>query len=142
MILTREISVLRGSCYIVAQIVGGISGAGLLYVIFPDTLRDNQIFTTTRLSEGVSPFQGYLLEVIMTFFLVFVVLNICVAPPNSTRLKPVAPFVIGGVIVALILVGGPLTGASLNPARSFGPALINTVWDDHWYNYPSLLFDR
>ena len=82
------------------------------------------------LAEGVSPLQGVLFELIATFFLVFVVF--ATAIDDNGAFKMVAGFAIGLVVAFDILAGGPLTGASMNPARTFGPALVGNVWAAHW----------
>jgi MIP family channel proteins len=82
---------------------------------------------TPQLGAGVSLGQGIATEAILTFFLVFVV--------YGTGIDPRGPKIGGlaiGLTVALdILFGGPLTGAAMNPARTFGPALAAGVWDSH-----------
>ena len=76
---------------------------------------------TTTLGQGIA------VEAILTFFLVSAVFGTCVNPkaPN------VGGFGIGLVLVFDILVGGPLTGAAMNPARAFGPALVSGQWVAH-----------
>ena len=138
-VLTREMSILRGLVYTLAQLLGATAGAGLLYITLPSQFDDQQYLSTTHLGDGVSAVRGCLYEIIMTFFLIFVVLNVAVIPAiPKENMKPVMPIVIGFVIIAMIFLGGPLTGASMNPARSFGPALINNYWDSHWVGYPTL----
>jgi MIP family channel proteins len=70
------------------------------------------------------------LEIIATFFLMFVIMGSAVDGRSWTR--PAAGFAIGLTVFALILFIGPLTGASMNPARSFGPALVSGSWTMHW----------
>ena len=65
----------------------------------------------------------------LTFFLVFVVFATAIDPKGPAHL---APFAIGLTILVGHLVGVPLTGASMNPARSFGPALAAGEWANHW----------
>ena len=82
---------------------------------------------TPQLASGVSAGQGIAVEAILTFFLVFVVYGTAV-DPRGPRIGGLA---IGLTIVLDILFGGPLTGAAMNPARTFGPALAAGVWDGH-----------
>ncbi len=70
-----------------------------------------------------------LLEAIMTFFLVFVVF--ATAADAKGAFSKIAGFAIGLTITMDILLGGPFTGASMNPARSFGPALVAHHWSNH-----------
>jgi len=70
-----------------------------------------------------------LVEIVLTFALVWVVFATAVDPKGPRHLAPAA---IGLVIMADHFIGVPLTGASMNPARSFGPALVSNQWADHW----------
>lgn len=111
--------------YWTAQLLGGTLGAILLRVILTGT---TSRLGATILAEGISPWQGLVLEAVLTFFLVNAVL---LAPREEKNLA------LGGVIVGLtlvfcILLGGPLTGASLNPARTFGPALLTGTLGQFW----------
>jgi glycerol uptake facilitator-like aquaporin len=72
---------------------------------------------------------GLVVEMILTFVLVFTVFAVAMDPKGMGNLAPIA---IGLAILIDHFVGVPLTGASMNPARSFGPALIAGEWDDHW----------
>lgn len=102
--------------YIVVQLIGGIVGASaLLYVVGPGSLG------ATVPAEGVGVGQTFLLEVILTFLLVNSIFHSAV----SGKAGNLAPVAIGLTLAACIAMGGPLTGASLNPARSLGPALFS-----------------
>ncbi len=82
----------------------------------------------TQLHASVSPMQGMALEAVLTFILVFVIFGTAV----DMRAQKSPSLFIGLAVTVDILVGGPYTGASMNPARSFGPALAGGVWADHW----------
>lgn len=102
--------------YIVVQLIGGIVGASaLLYVAGPGTLG------ATVPAEGVGIGQTFVLEAILTFLLMNSILHSAV----SGKAGNLAPVAIGLTLAACIAMGGPLTGASLNPARSLGPALFS-----------------
>jgi aquaporin TIP len=73
------------------------------------------------------------LEIVMTFFLVWVVFATAADPRGA--FKSIAGFAIGLTIAADILMGGPLTGAAMNPARAFGPQLVDWYWADAWIWY-------
>lgn len=73
------------------------------------------------------------LGLLLTFFLVWVVFAVAVDPRRTAG--AVAAFAIGLVVTVDILVGGPITGAAMNPARAFGPQLVFGVWDDAWIYY-------
>jgi MIP family channel proteins len=126
MLLTGRISLPRSLSYILAQLVGGTLGALLLRPIFPDLPAG---LGATVLGDGVTPMQGVLIEAVLTFFLVFVVFGVAVDPRGPKQLFGIC---IGLVLTFDILAGGPLTGASMNPARSLGPALASGTWTAHW----------
>ena len=84
-----------------------------------------------RLASGVGAVNGLVLEIILTFGLVYVVYSTLIDPKRGS-LGIIAPLAIGLIVGANILVGGPFSGASMNPARAFGPALVGWRWHDHW----------
>ena len=84
---------------------------------------------TPSLASGVTLFQGIVVEVLLTFFLVFTVF--ATAIDDRGAFKMVGGFAIGMVVTFDILAGGALTGASMNPARSFGPAVVANFWTAH-----------
>jgi MIP family channel proteins len=132
--VSGKIETLRALLYIVAQLVGAAAGAGLLRVALPERLwrHDPTSLGATALSRqfGVTPGNALILEAVLTFFLVFTVF--AVAIDDRGVFKSVAGIPIGLVLTFDILVGGFLTGASMNPARSFGPALLIWEWKDFW----------
>ena len=69
------------------------------------------------------------MEVAITSFLMFVVMAVLI---NKKRFGSTYGLAIGGAVVLGILVGGPISGGSMNPARTFGPAVVGSVWIDHW----------
>src|SRR5947208_498372 len=90
--------------------------------------RDVIVNGTPQLATNLTPLQGILVEAILTFFLVFVVYGTAV----DQRGGRVAGLAIGATITLDILFGGPLTGAAMNPARVFGPAVAANFWHDHY----------
>jgi glycerol uptake facilitator protein len=103
--------------YVVAQVVGAVAGALLILAAFGDHAVDVGLGTTT-LAPGVSVARGIVAEAIGTFLLITAVFALAV-----DRLG------IGLSVAAAILVVGPLTGGSLNPARTFGPLLVLSLWN-------------
>lgn len=83
------------------------------------------------LGDGVTKLGGIVLEVILTFALVFVVYATAVDPKKGS-IGVIAPLAIGFTVLAAHFVGVPYTGASLNPARSFGPAVANLDFTNNW----------
>lgn len=82
-------------------------------------------------ASGVGEVHGLILEMVMTFGLVYTVYATAVDPKRGS-LGIIAPLAIGFIVGANILVGGPFDGASMNPARAFGPALVGWRWRNHW----------
>lgn len=80
---------------------------------------------------GVSEINALILEIVMTFGLVYTVYATAIDPKRGT-LGTIAPLAIALMVGANILVGGPFDGASMNPARAFGPALVGWRWKNHW----------
>ncbi|MBM3905316.1 MAG: MIP family channel protein [Thaumarchaeota archaeon] len=131
MMITKRISIVNGIGYIVFQCIGAIIAAFSLKAIFPVLGAKVKFGTQGGPSEllGNSAMSGFALELVFTFFLVTVIFMTAVhkkAPAGMYGL------VIGGMIFLLHLVGIPLTGASMNPARTLGPALASGYWDFHW----------
>lgn len=125
LLVTRRIEPMMAALYIVAQILGAIAAGYVLKATFPEA-----VFAATRgggqaIALDVTGAQAFLLEAIATFFLVFVVFGTVV----DTRGPKIGGLAIGFMIAADILVIGPLTGASMNPARSFGPAVASGVYE-------------
>lgn len=83
------------------------------------------------LSEGVGAWNAVVLEMVMTFGLVYTVYATAIDPKKGS-LGTIAPLAIGLIVGANILVGGAFDGASMNPAVSFGPAMVSWSWTNHW----------
>jgi len=114
----------RGVTYIVAQLCGAALGAAALWSTYPHDAASAVHLGTPALASGVSTGAGILLEAIGSFFLVIVVFGTAVHP-QAPRLGGLA---IGLTITMDILAFGLLTGAAMNPARAFGPALVAGDW--------------
>lgn len=126
--VTRHIAPLKALFYIIAQLVGGTLGALLLRAVFPATVWQAAHLGTPSLAPGLSFGLGILIEVVLTFFLLMSVFGTAVDP----RAPKIGGFGIGLTILFDILVGGPLTGAAMNPAIAFGPALAGGYWQDQF----------
>ena len=110
-----------------AQLIGATIAALLLAAVMPDASEGG--VGAHALGSGISAGAGLVVEMILTFILVFVIFATAMDPKRPSHLAPIA---IGLTVMVDSLVGGPLTGASMNPARSFGPALVSGEWADHW----------
>lgn len=126
--LAGGIEASRAAAYVVVQLIGGILAALCLRVVLAGSAWADSGLGATLLAEGVPATSGLLLEALLTFFLVSAVLNLAIAGRGGNQ----AGIGIAATLTAAILIGGPLTGASLNPARSLGPALITGNLADLW----------
>jgi len=115
--------------YVVSQLAGAVAAGFLLRMIFPAVTWQAVNLGTPGLAPGVSVETGILVEVVLTFFLVLVVYGTGIDDRGTW--KAIGGFGIGFTVLCDILMGGPLTGASMNPARTFGPALAAGYWDNH-----------
>lgn len=128
MVALRQMSLKDGGAYLVTQLAAGALGAHV--VAWGFDLDPGKIAGTPAIADSISAGQGFLLEAVATFLLVWVVF--AVAVDRDGAFFKVAGMPIGFSIVAGILMIGPATGAALNPARWFGPALITGSWDNAW----------
>lgn len=120
MYINKRIDFTTFGSYVGAQLIGAVAGSGLLRLILSQTGGNVSNLGATVLAEGVTLFGGFMIELILTFIFVMVIL-IATGKHGDSHL---AGLVIGLTLVALILMSGPTTGASFNPARSFGPAIL------------------
>jgi MIP family channel proteins len=123
--LLRKLSTLSAAKYLVAQLAGATAAAAVLQGIFPKA-REVLALGAPQLGLDVGVWTGVFTETILTFFLVMVVLTIA---ENAAEPEPHASLAVGLILAVDILVGGPVTGAAVNPARAFGPALVSGMWD-------------
>jgi len=139
-LITHKISVLRALIYWTAQLLGAMVGAGILKGLIPDQIPTG--LGCHSLNPYLSVGQGLGAEIIFTFIFIFVVFATAISPFVG-KVAPLAggseygpgkltPFAVGMAILILHTVGIPLTGASMNPARSFGPAVVQGCWENHW----------
>jgi aquaporin Z len=124
-LVTKRIEPVMAGLYIVAQLLGAILAAYALKWLVPAAMFDAAHGGGQSIALAVSSGQAYVLEGIATFFLVFAVFGTAVDP----RAPQVGGWAIGLTVAADILAIGPLTGASMNPARSFGPAVATGIFE-------------
>jgi MIP family channel proteins len=125
----RRISTLDGIIYILAQLSGGVLGALLCKGLLLDEGRATHYGAATVSNILGNNFRGSIVEALGTFCLVLVVLA---AVYSRKSFKEWAPLAIGTTLGFIVMVGGPLTGGSFNPARWFGPALVGNEWGGVW----------
>ena len=127
--VTKRLSTLDVVFYWAAQLAGATAAAFILKALLPDDAWRNVWLGTPDLVRDFSRLCGILLEAVTTFFLVLTFFATAVDENGPSR--TFAGFAIGLSITLGILVAGPFTGAALNPARAFGPALASTHWMNH-----------
>lgn len=116
-----------GLSYMGAQLVGAAIGAFFLRIMFAEHVWQSRALGTPDLDPAISTGNGIFIEAVMTFLLVFAYWATVV----DERAPKIAGFGYGMTLCACILMGGGLTGASLNPARNFGPAMASGHWSNH-----------
>ena len=125
--VSKRISIDAGILYILAQLIGAVVGAMLVAAAIPVVAHRN--LGAHGLGMDVTVVDGLITEIILTFILVFVIFATAMDPKG---LIWIAPLAIGVAVLVDHLVGVSITGASMNPARSFGPALVGGTWSFHW----------
>lgn len=123
--LMKRFPVRKVPSYVTMQVLGALLASALLLLLFGNT----SYLGATLLLNGTSVSAGFLIEVMATLFLVFVIIMLS---GNEKVPKSAFGFIVGCTVSADIFFAGPLTMASLNPARSLGPALVSGTWVDQW----------
>jgi aquaporin NIP len=122
--LTRHFPRRETVAYVAAQLTGAALGGVLLLAVWPDhpgNLGAN--------AASVSVGSAFLYEIVLSALLMFVIMAVAT---DTRAVGAAAAIAIGGVVILDILVGGGVSGASMNPARSFGPALASGAWSHFW----------
>ena len=123
--LAGSVPLVRSILIAISQILGGIAASAVVLAIFPGKLA-----VTTHLSAGTSILQGFLIEMFLTFQLLVTISMLAGEKHAATFMAPIG---IGLSLLIAELSGVRFTGGSLNPARSFGPALVLMEFDaEHW----------
>ena len=121
---TRHFPARHAALYVPAQLTGAVGGALLLRVVWDGTPAN---LGATLPTVGAGAALAY--EAVMTAILMFVILAVAT---DTRAVGAAAAIAVGGTVALDALVGGAVTGASMNPARSFGPALVSGTWQDFW----------
>lgn len=109
--------------YILSQCIGAIAASSILLFLFPES----------EFLGGTLPsfdaLRAFVLEILLTYFLMLVIINVST---GSKEVGMMAGIAIGGVVLLEAMFAGPMTNASMNPARSLGPALLSGHWEHQW----------
>ena len=134
--LGGKIGTLKAAGYVVLQLAGAVVAALILKSLFPEAIRNATQLGTPAINYGgagsaiiVGRQNAIIIEIILTFFLMYVIYGTAV---DSRGAHAIAGLAIGLTITMDIFMGGPLTGAAMNPSRSFGTALVQHYWKDEW----------
>jgi aquaporin Z len=132
-LITRRMNPLLAVVYWVTQLTAATVAALVLKTIYPGRIVDGTHLGAPLLNAHISSGSGFLVEAILTFLLVWVVF--ATAADERGTFKSIAGLAIGLTITMDIFMGGPLTGAAMNPARAFGPELVHREWASSWIWY-------
>jgi aquaporin Z len=111
--------------YIIAQSIGAFLACLLLFFLFPESTT----LGSSLPADGFEPYKAFVLELILTFFLMVVIINVST---GSKEIGTMAAIAVGGVILLEAMFAGPMTKASMNPIRSLAPALISGNLQHLW----------
>jgi MIP family channel proteins len=131
-LIGRHIELVLASLYVVTQLAAGVVAALLLKYLYPASFLSLVRYGAP--SPAVDTGRAAVIEAVLTFFLVLVFYASLIDPRGA--FNKVAGFGVGLVLMSVVLVGGPLTGAGVNPARAFGPSLLAGIVDmNHFLIY-------
>lgn len=125
LLVAKKISIIEATVYIIAQLIGAVIAAAVVYCIFGSAMS-----ASVTLPDDGNIIRAIILETVMTFTLVYVVL--ATTTTRNFKIIPLAGLAIGFTLGLNVMFGGAITGGSLNPAPSFGPALVMFNFDYHW----------
>ncbi|CAH0393354.1 unnamed protein product [Bemisia tabaci] len=128
LLVTGKVTIIRAFLYIVVQVLGAIAGSAILRALTPSSYDGG--FGVNKLANNLTPIQGLGIEFILGFILVLVVFGVCDA--NRQHTQTIAALTIGLTVAAGHLATIDFTGTGMNPARSFGAAVIESFWENHW----------
>ncbi len=132
-LVTRRMEPRLAAVYWFAQLTAAVIAALLLTAVLPEPAVDAVDLGTPSLGTGISAGAGLVLEIILTFFLVWVIFATAADPRGA--FASISGLAIGFTITLDIFIGGPYTGAAMNPARALGPQLVQNIWSDCWVWY-------
>jgi MIP family channel proteins len=127
--IARKLDPLRAVGYVAAQLLGGVLAALVVRLAFPAALTDAVRLGVPSVGSGFSTGNAFVAEVVATFFLAYVIFGVAVDKRGAAT---IAALLIGLCISMDILAIGPVSGGAMNPARWFGPAVVQGQFDNAW----------
>ncbi|KAG8452504.1 hypothetical protein GDO86_004333 [Hymenochirus boettgeri] len=127
LVCARKLDLLHGMVFTVAQCVGSICASAFFYLSMPTTVSNQMV---TRVSSEANAGQALAMEIFSTFLLAFTIF--AVDDRRRRDLSEPGSLAIGFSLIAGSLSAGQVSGGSMNPARSLGPALVTGIWEYHW----------
>ncbi len=122
-VVAKRFPVKQLTPYIIAQLLGALAASGTLKALFPE----NELLGATM--PAGSEMQSFILEILLSFFLMFVIINVAT---GSKEVGMFAGLAIGSVVLLEAMFAGPICGASMNPVRSIGPAVVSMHLEHLW----------
>jgi MIP family channel proteins len=129
-VVTRRMEARLAATYWFAQLIGAVLAAYMLSWLLPEGQVNRVGLGAPAVGNGIGAGSAVVIEGVLTFFLVWVIFATA-ADPRGT-FASIAGLAIGLTITLDIYIGGPYTGAAMNPARAFGPDLVQNIWTDAW----------
>ena len=117
--------------YITAQFIGAIGASLMVWYLFPESETLGGTHTI------LPPIKAFILEYLLTFFLMLVIINVSTGSKETGMMAGIA---IGGVVMLEALFAGPMTNASMNPIRSLAPAIVSMQFDNLWLYLTAPIF--
>lgn len=127
LLVARRLDARSAASYIVVQLAAAALAGLALQAVYPAATARLVGYGTPQLGSTVTLTAGIGIEALLTFFLMSAVMGTAVSP----EAPKIAGFGVGLTLLFTIIAGGPMTGAALNPARAFGPALVSGSWTGH-----------
>ena len=126
-LIGRQVTAVHAGLYVLTQLLAAVLAGFALRAVFPTAIWKSVNLGTPAVVEGISFGAAVLLEAVLAFILVIVIFGTAMDAPAVKA----GGFAIGLTVAAAILMGGALTGAAMNPARTFGPAVAANFWENH-----------
>lgn len=127
MVIMKQMDIVKAILYIIAQLLGAIVGAGFLRA----TVEVEQLKNAVNgVNDEITMGGAFVMEMVLSFLLVYVIAETAVNPRSGAGNN--APIAIGLAVFMAHIVAIPFTGTSINPARSFGPAVVTGTFEDLW----------